>query len=138
MARLAKSQTYGNKSFQKTVAQGDIRNSPMTLQQTVLDIIELMFSITPGIIKSPNKNDWVVIEAFLLGLDSLLAPYVEEWREEYSDSIREIRELSKTAYQGDRQKFVRLMYGRFFRTIVREFGNPNIALLPVPRETVVM
>jgi len=126
-------------SLTGNVDVSNIRNQPITLQQTVLDIISQFFFNTPHVLKSANNYDWVVLEAYVTGLNSLLTPYVESWNPEYTENIDRIRaKLDDAKGYSDKRNFTKILYGEFFGAVIREFGNPDIALLPVPRKSVEM
>ena len=130
---------WNKNKFSGNVDVSNIRNQPITLQQTVLDVISQFFFNTPQVLRSSNNYDWVVLEAYVTGLNSLLSPYIESWSPEYAEEIEKIKaKLDEKKGYGDKRSFVKIVYGEFFAAVVKEFGNPDIALLPVPRKTVEM
>lgn len=118
----------------------DIRNQPTTLQELVISVLNQFFYITPMVLRSPKEDDWMVLEAFLTGLNSMLEPYLDAWTPRYQEEMEKLKVKLDDPAQiyANKRKFIKVIYGEFMGTIIREFGNPDIALLPVPKKTVVM
>ena len=114
-----------------------VRNQPITLQQLVLDLLSQFFFITPQVLRSKVPDDWDVITAYILGINSLLAPYLDSWSPEYKEKMVVLKQqLDDPRVFRNRKEFIKLVYGSLLEAIIREFGNPDIAMLPVPRKTI--
>jgi len=115
------------KSFTKPE---DVRGESLTFEILVLDTMKNVEHLFPEVMKERELTQWFRLEAAIMGLDALVAPYYDETYTEKVNAIKHKLDRMRNSY--DRVKYI--CYCReWLQEIVKRFGV--IAMLPKPRKT---
>lgn len=108
----------------------EVRAESLTYELAVLNALSNIQRLIPTIMDKDRYTDWYSLEASIMGLDAMVAPY---YHEEYLADRTTIKSKIRNARKGfNKQDYMEAM-AEWIHLIVKRFGQVNI--LPAIRVT---
>ena len=116
--------------MKKYLKPEDVRAESLTYEITVLNALMNIQRLIPTIMESHRYEAWYALEAAIMGLDAMVAPY---YHEEYTGKQKALKEkIKKARDKYNKQEYMEAL-ADWVQLIVQRFGQVNI--LPAIRVT---